>query len=311
LTRRRVSPPRRRAGSHVVLDSGGLRVRIDPLLGGRILSVTDDRGRELVEPGRPPARTIDPTSDYVAGGLGGIDDCLPGISAERVGGAGGRVVPDHGEVWCRPARVGARTTTRVTLVQVGMREDYALRRTFAVAKRTLRVDYRLESLEDVPLQVVWAAHPLLPLTEDAELDLGPIRRLRVHSGTLAAAGAELDPGRPVLDGRAVITRPGSLPTGHCVKAFAPLPAGIEVGVAYPARGVGLALRLDTDRRAWLGLWLNAMGFPADAPVGHLALEPSFGDTDALGDAIDTGTCLQVPARGEARWSLAYEVRDIA
>jgi hypothetical protein len=120
-------------------------------------------------------------------------------------------------------------------------------------------------------------------------------------------GAEIDPRRVLLDGRSVdVTRPGTIPPGHCLKAFALLPDA-EVGVAYPARAVGIALRLTAACRAWLGVWVNAQGFPAEAPVAHLALEPSFGDSDVLSEAAASGTCLVVPAGAAFEWSLVYEI----
>ena len=151
----------------------------------------------------------------------------------------------------------------------------------------------------------------MPLTPDAELDLGPIDRLRVFSGTMGERGSELDARSVALDGSTVdLARPGSVPAGHCLKAFAPLPSGAEVGVAYPTRGVRFSLRLTAERPAWLGVWVNALGFPADAPVSHLALEPSFGDSDALGEAIAACTCLVVEPGATFEWSLVYEIRPI-
>jgi galactose mutarotase-like enzyme len=253
----------------------------------------------MLERGLPAAPSIRPGDDFVKGGLGGIDDCLPGIAAE-LEQVGRPAVPDHGEVWSRPIELVAVTATSATTIQEAVDGRYTFRRIFDVADATLTVRYELVNTSAVAVSVVWAAHPLLPLTRMTELELGAIVRLRVYSGSLAAAGVELG-----LE--CGLTRPGTLPEGTTLKAFASLPHGTELRVRYPDRRRSLLLRLDADQPAWLGLWLNAAGFPREHPVSHLALEPSFGDSDALSDAVASGTCLTVAPGGRAEWALAYSV----
>jgi galactose mutarotase-like enzyme len=181
--------------------------------------------------------------------------------------------------------------------QRGIEDDFELNRVFEVRDTRLRVDYELRNLSEAPFEALWAAHPLFVLTPDTRLDLSTIAHVRVESGTMAPN--ELD-----------LTRPGAVPDGNCLKAFAPLPDDAIVSVIYPAVGRQISMQLEADRPAWLGLWINAGGFPKDAPVRHLALEPSFGDCDALSEAIANDTCLRLAPDAAITWSLAYSVAAI-
>jgi hypothetical protein len=219
-----------------------------------------------------------------------------------------RVVPDHGEVWCRPVELLATSPSRAVLQQTGIAEEHVLRRTLTLDGARLRIDYELENLRGTPYEALWAAHPLLRLTPDCRLLLAGIEEATVYASSFARRGESIAVRRVVLGETAIdLTRPATIPSGHTLKAFAPLPPGAQVGVLYPADGAGLLLRLDADRPAWLGLWVNTGGFPAHAPVSHLALEPSFGSGDRLSETIADRTCLRLPGHGSTRWSLELEL----
>jgi hypothetical protein len=291
----------------VELRSDALTVRVEPRLGGRITSLETAGGVELLARGGAPSDPVGPADDYLAGGLGGFDDCLPGIAPEVLQEPD-RVVPDHGEVWCRPATVTESSGQRLVLRQTGIGERHVFQRTLALDGGRLRIDYVLENLRDGPYEALWAAHPLLPLTADCRLELDGLEEVTVYASTFARRGETLALGDVAVGGdRSDLTRPATLPAGHTLKAFAPLPPSTHVGVAYPAHDTRLLLCLHAHRRAWLGLWLNAGGFPARAPVRHLALEPSFGAGDRLSETIADGSCLRVPPRGRASWTLELEV----
>jgi galactose mutarotase-like enzyme len=275
------------------LRSDELCVRLAARLGARIVSLSDRHGNEFVEVGTPPLEEITPSHSFLAGGLGGIDDCFPGITAERLTSPE-RIVPDHGEVWCRPVTVLDATAQRIVTTQQGIESDFELNRVFELRGTSLRVDYELRNLTETPFEALWAAHPLFVLTPDTRLDLSTIAHVRVESGTMTPK--ELD-----------LTRPGAVPDGNCLKAFAPLPTGAIVSVSYPAIGRRISMHLEAERPAWLGIWINAGGFPEDAPVRHLALEPTFGDCDALSQAIASDTCLRLAPGAATTWSLTYSV----
>jgi galactose mutarotase-like enzyme len=275
------------------LRSDELCVRLAPRLGARIVSLSDRDGTEYIETGTPSLEEITPSHSFLAGGLGGIDDCFPGITAETLASPE-RVVPDHGEVWCRPVAVLDATAQRIVTTQRGIEGDYELNRVFELRDNRLRVAYELRNLTETSFEALWAAHPLFVLTPDTEFELDQLTHFRVESGTMKLGEFDL-------------VRPGTVPDGNCLKAFAPLPPGTTLGVLYPSGGKRVSMRLEADRPAWLGLWLNAGGFPEDSPVRHLALEPSFGDCDSLSQAIANDTCLRLAPGGATTWSLEYAV----
>jgi hypothetical protein len=59
----------------------------------------------------------------------------------------------------------------------------------------------------------------------------------------------------------------------------------------------------------IGIWLNKGGFPVEAPLEHLSLEPTFGSSDSLERAYQDGSCLTVGANATERWTTIYQVLE--
>jgi galactose mutarotase-like enzyme len=258
------------------LEAGDLEVLVRPSFGGQIASLRW-RDRELLDPGSRRGSTAVDQADYLSGGLGGIDDCLPAI-APGAHPTHGVSIPDHGELWYRPAEVLDRGADRIVLRAVGEHLPFTLRRTLTIADGELRVDYRIEHTAAGELPLVWAAHPLLAVS--------PGMRIQI-------------PGE---------SRPDdweSLPEGSCAKLFKPW--GGPVSVTHPAWGLELSVALEAELPAHLGLWLNRGGYPSSSPAHHIAIEPTFGNSDELDASMASGSCLILGPHEGAEWAVVYSV----
>ncbi|HEX7299134.1 MAG TPA: hypothetical protein VF257_09000 [Solirubrobacteraceae bacterium] len=276
----------------LVLEAGDTRVVMAPAFGGHVRELRH-AGRQLLAAGRVRTPEIAATEDFVASGMGGLDDCLPSIAP--LADYWGRPVPSHGELWYRPAEVVASGPSEAVLVMRGRHAPYVLRRAYRLQGDRLSVRYELEHRGETPLALVWAAHPLLAPSPGARLVGLPEGRWRVES----AWRAEVAPSISLADWDA-------LPARAYVKLFAPWECGRPVTLVHPVWGVFLSVSMgDAPVRPHLGLWLNRGGFPAGAPLEHLAIEPTFGSADDLPSAQADGSCLVVAPGRTATWSVDY------
>ena len=248
----------------VELAAGELRLAIDPGDGGRITSLVA-AGREWLAPA--PRRR--PSESFVAAGTGGWDECLPTVAACTLDGV---ALPDHGEAWRRPWRVHSVGATAAAMSVALDCLPLHLHRVIALARGRARIDWRLTTTSEVPIPVLWAAHPLFAAPAGT--------RIEVAAGSLRAESP--DPGRLVRVPAGI----DEFGPGRHLKAFA---TGLDhAAVAVPG---GARLRLSWHARLLphLGLYWDRDCYTTQPVV---AVEPSTGASDsaaAVRDALPTVT----------------------
>ncbi len=115
-SRRAASTPRRLADAvgarasfgTVELRGGHARAVLIPALGGKISELWfGDRQWLWTNPQLPYRAPSKGASYALTADSGGLDECFPTVAAcalpSTVRGAGGRELPDHGELWSQPA----------------------------------------------------------------------------------------------------------------------------------------------------------------------------------------------------------------
>jgi hypothetical protein len=53
----------------------------------------------------------------------------------------------------------------------------------------------------------------------------------------------------------------------------------------------------------MGVWLDAGGWPSEAPIHQVALEPTSSPDDQVADALAERRAWTLPARGRLRWGM--------
>ena len=146
------------------LSNDDLSVSVAPELGGRVVSIFDRAsGREWLDGWRPAGKRrvwqpADPT-DFSTGPGAGIDECLPTVLPCRFGR---KAMPDHGELWNRPAEFDE------DLAQIGALAcrwklkslPLEFHRHIAIGKNTLAFNYRIVNISAGPVPFLWAWHAL-------------------------------------------------------------------------------------------------------------------------------------------------------
>ncbi len=289
------APPRA-----VRLTSPELDLRCDPDHGAKVTSLVWRRsGRELLAAGVRPLRAAGADDLWEEHDRGGWDECWPTVSATTTS----RPIPCHGDLWRRAwtvATADGDSSSLVTEVAVDAGgEAYVFRRRLRLQGPVLLADYEVRVTGARPLTGLWSMHPLFalppggarlrlggPATARAEHEFGDIRRL--WDGAVVPAGLPLDPAMAAA-----------------AKLFIDGPA--PVAVRYDDCWVALLCR---DPHSAVGLWVNAGGWPEQAPLGHIGLEPCLGGaTDDAERSRQRGEALTLAPGSSRSWRVELRAGD--
>lgn len=317
----------------VELRGGDARVVLIPALGGKIAELWFGQRQWLWHNPQLPFRTPVAGASYVlTADSGGFDECFPTVGAcvlpSLVRGAGGRELPDHGELWAQQPVLALTTGDagpRAHLTWQGECLPYRFERSVVVSPAgEVRCDYAATNLGDQKLPFIWSAHPLLPLTDATRVGLPEGARVRVwaqHGVDLGGVGTEhrwprLRSGGQLLDLSAP-ARAWRKP--FACKLFVDLPPGEQEVQVTEGTDV-LAARLDGGDVPHVGLWINAGGWNPlprtswlpwrkPAPYRNLAFEPAIGAADTLSDALGAWESAQwIEPGATRRWGITWTGR---
>lgn len=284
------------------LASPGLSIAMVPELGGRIVSLRDrDSGREWLDGWAPASKRriwqpADPL-DFASGPGAGIDECLPTVLPCRLGR---KPLPDHGELWNRPAEFEVADATTFTCRWRLKSLPLAFERRISLDGRRVRLDYRLENLGTGATPFLWAWHPLFSWKAGDRIQAPAEVRTCMNVG-----GSEtMDWPQPEIgtDLSRAIFAPGATPAA---KVFlGPLSQGrMEI---HSKRGDHLTLDWPSRLFPFAGIWITR-GFWKG--LHHWAIEPTNAPVDCLSEVQPPSTT-SLLAPGEVReWALVISVQS--
>jgi len=299
----------------IVLENEALRVAVVPEQGAKTASlIYKPRQTELLwqNPGAGFRKTGYAAS-YLDGEFSGFDEMFPTISECVYESAPwkGTLAPDHGEVWSLPWEAAVRQE-ELTLTVHGVRFPYRLSKTLRLQGPCLQARYQVENLAPLPLEFIWAAHPLFNASEgmqlvvpqgiDAIVNSVPGPRLGGYGRRLSFPEARLPDG-----GRFDLSRvPGQNDRGYQKYFFAgPVPEGWCLLYAPDTR-IAVGMSFPRETVPYLGMWLNEGGF---AGQYNVAPEPCTAAMDRLDLAKLWGWGSSLGPRERRGWYLNIAVRE--
>lgn len=271
------------------VSGGGLRLRLDPDHGGRIVSLVA-LGREWLTESWPAAPGA---TRFVHPGTGGWDEALPTIAPSAD-------LPDHGDVWNVPWSVSSAGEGGVATTVRSASSGIVLERVIRPTPEGLAVRYRASTTEVRPRAFLWSAHPLFSAADGAHVVLPGVTEVVQEYPRVDAHGP--------VPGTTAFGSPGDVAVPRAVKAFVPSralrsgPGGAEDSRAARASiavadGRALTMTWDPVEIPWLGLYTDTGEF-SRGPV--LALEPTSTPSDSATSASDLWT---VSASSPREWSV--------
>lgn len=250
-----------------------LALEMDADFGARVTSLRDLRnGRDWLVGGRPEGDASDAAS-YRGAEARGWDECFPTVAAcdHPAWGA----MRDHGALWGRPWQADGAGAAFID------GPGYRFARALVLDGASVIARYEVTNTGAKPLVWMWSQHCLLEARSGERLVLdgiGPLDRQDV-------------PDRIARDGTAL-------------KAYGPVEGRASVGLDGPDGSI--RLEWDGAEIGHVGLWLDFGGWPEEAPVHQIALEPTTAPADDLVAAGDDAIAL---APGTSRrWQVTIRLR---
>ena len=288
----------------LVLSSGEVTAELLPAWGSKMVSLRTERdGYDFVAPAPlgphvPDAAVFAPADAY------GFDEMFPGVYPQPYPAEPWQDVSiaDHGDLWyrewhCSGGGNDARLWTEDS--RMGWRFSKQLRFSDSL---TLETTYLVENRSRHPLLWLYCAHMLCPFRPGIELQLPVTRYRRLETmGHLLPEECRED--APFLQ------RFEAFP-----ERSAAFYVSDEVGAAtcsYLDRPAGKALRLRwSPPVTYLAVWYNRSAWMPDAPLDHLALEPTTAANQDLAEWLRTGSPEPLAPGAQASWTLTMNVSDL-
>ena len=252
-------------------------------------------------------------ASYLDGEFSGFDEMFPTISECTYDASPwqGTRMPDHGEVWSVPWEAETRAEA-LTLTVHGVRFPYRLRKTLRLTGACLQARYEAENLSPLPMDFLWAAHPLFNVSEGMELIVPDGMNEIVNSVNgprLGGYGERLDFPKARLAGGGTFDL-GRVPKrneqGYQKYYFAgPVTAGWCL-LYDPDRRLAVGLSYPRETVPYLGIWLNEGGF---AGQYNIAPEPATAAMDRPDLARLWGWGSTLGPRECRTWYLNIAVRE--
>jgi galactose mutarotase-like enzyme len=306
----------------VVIENGLLRLTVVPQLGGKIVSlVRCESGHEFLLQPHESTQAYqlpiygDRFGEYESSGF---DDCLPTVAECFYPEEPflSRQLPDHGDVWCLPAKVEA-FEDQINLTTVLRSLPLRFTRTVRLQGNQVRLDYEATNLSESTVKFLWSAHPLLKVEPAAEIILPQeVREVEVawsKDERLGKAGDRCPwPEATDCFGRPVeLNRISSVIEGTAEKLFTPRLSDGFCGMFLPQANESIAFRFDTRQVPYIGIWICQGGWPGNRSTQDftVALEPCNGRPDSLDDAIIRNECAVLAGAATLQWWLEIEVNS--
>ena len=297
----------------VVCTTADLRLVVLPELGAKIATLLDRRsGRDwIAAPSQPyrRARLGDAFEDFDRGGW---DECFPNLAPGAHPDDRSLVLYDHGEVWSRPWDLELAEDAVTTTIH-SARLGFTLSRRLRLVDDRLELSYQLVNERDRTFRCAWAPHPLFAIGRRTRIVLPGVERahcdLAADSDRFGGDGAGV--AWPIADADGRRTEDISLVGGRTEFALKIFTENVQQGVAAlldeDTGQAWIALRWDAADCPYVGVWINEGGWPAEAPLRHVALEP----TCCRADRLDVGAAhsdVWTLDPGEARaWHLGVRI----
>jgi len=299
----------------VVLENDRLRLVFIPQLGSKMISLMNKRTRrEWLD--RPAGREF---QKPVYGSLWGDwdrcgwDEMLPSIDPCSYPEAqwADIEVPDHGELWSLPWRHEVVNDVTLLFSVSGVRWPYQLQKQVRLEENRIHFSYKLINCSSYSLPYLWAPHPIVSARPSMKVKFPlSVKEVSVSMSSndwLGQRGNKLSWPHYCLPDREVRLDRMPMPDDgvyYKIYAAAPMSEG-WCSIEDEATGESFTFTYSADCLPYLGLWMNAKGWGGEY---HLALEPSSGYLDNLGEARQQERCAILQSHNNQQWELVCTIQ---
>jgi galactose mutarotase-like enzyme len=253
----------------LTLENEYVELTLAPQFGARVTSLIDKRtGRDWLVQGDLVGRQ-DNEAPFLGPQAYGWDECYPTVG-RCMSIAWRRTLRDHGDLWGRSWQC-ARTPDGISATYTD--DQIRFTRTLALEGTSIVAAYKATNANETLMPTLWSQHCLLACLPGERLTLEGITDIRAD-------------GQPIdltnVDGTD-FTTVHDLDSRLALKAYGSLTDQARISIAGDKGGI--AFSWNAEDAAYVGLWLDYGGWPEDAPVHQVAIEPTTSPTDDLAGAL--------------------------
>lgn len=239
----------------------------------------------------------------------GLDEMIPTIDKCDYRG---NTLPDHGEVWSVP--------WNVEIVGKSLKGNIKLKTLPLIFykslcfhdENTIKVEYKVENLEDQEIEFLWALHGLNVFDDKTEIIVPKEAKniINVHENDLLGEVGRKNsfPIAKDVEGNFIdLTLLKNYKDNRCYKYYFldQLEEG-NVGLYYKEENILYTLKYNSKKIPYLGIWITKGGFKGEY---NCAIEPSTGYYDSLELAIKNDKVTKLKPYEQFCWSIYMGVEE--
>ena len=295
----------------IIMKSKYLEIRLLPKLGFKMASFKYiPKDKELLfQPSRDLYEIPYYGKAFEEYDTSGLDEMIPTIDECKYRG---NTLPDHGEAWSVPWNVEIIDETVVGNINL---KTLPLRFNKSLAfhnENTIKVEYKVENLENQEIDFLWALHGLNVFDDKTEMLIPKEAKniLNVHENDqLGYVGRKNSfPLAKDIDGNSIdLTFLKNYKENRCYKYYFldQIEEG-KVGLHYKDENIVYTLKYDSRKIPYLGVWITKGGFKGEY---NCAIEPSTGYYDSLELAVKNDKVTRLKPYEYFCWTIYMEVRE--
>ncbi len=256
-------------------------------------------------------------ADYSLYDASGFDECFPTIEATEItvrdGGTESKKIkyPDHGELWSKEWNYELSDNS-ILFSATGVNADYRIRKNITYNGNRIIIEYSLINKSDFPLNYIWSAHPLLAIDEGDRIFMPPgINKLLLNwvSDVKLGEYGQYMPWSGEKGNFQSFYEIKARDTGTAIKGFTDSLHRGFAGLYRPKKNESIMISFDKEKLPYLGVWLCFGGWPVDAERKHytIALEPTTGRPDSLGESVKRNECPVLEVNEERNWQIEFSL----
>jgi hypothetical protein len=252
---------------------------------------------------------------FIQGAASGMDECLPTVAPCFLDG---QQIPDHGDFWQIKWTVLEASSDRARMVADGFSRPLRFEKTVRLCGPEVWFDSCVTNIGDCDTAFLYAAHPLLAVERGDRivlpLECRSLTLFDSRQGRLGRIGDQVSWPAANL-GEVAETRVDILDGPEAGTAEMLYTDRLQQGWCGLYRGrqkQGIAIRFDTAKLPYMGLWICCGGWPEDAgpaPQYAFAPEPTTAPCGSLLEAIHQKAAVTLQPGGSFCFSMQLCVSE--
>ncbi|NRA39874.1 MAG: hypothetical protein HRU15_17160 [Planctomycetes bacterium] len=294
---------------HIKLKNDKMSVAFIPALGGKIVSIQSQNGREYLSRSERPYSKRVYAAAYGDTEFDGIDECFPSLGNSTYPAEPWKdvAIPDHGEICQMPWSYEIKGKSLICSVD-GKNFPYTFTRKATVKKNTLQLDYTVTNNSEHPFSFYYAFHPLFTGETGCTLSVAddtPVSLAFSYKNYLGKARSGIWKSFAGEDGVLLKDQQYQAGSKKYYKYYTDKMDRGSIDLTY-ANGDALKMTWPSKVMPYMAVWCSQ---GAVGGLEHIAPEPCTSQSDDIQGAYKKGECIVLKPKKSIQWRIELAITD--